>query len=389
MKRIKNYVAVALAFTFTAFPAQAALGPAEIPAVFEKLVSSPTLSNPAMIVIDGSTGQTIYAKNIYAQRKPASVIKILTGAMVLQYLDPLAVFTTTVTIAPETNTLFIRGSLDPWISTNHTEARKMKRASLSHIASNSTNAVKQANAGALTNYTVVYSGLYAQDVKNLKAYWAKRGFKPKFKSSTDAQISAEITNPVVTETSPPVSKILNWMMLWSDNQLAERLARLSARAAGQPFGILGAENIFRKLLAEYEIDASKLVVKDASGLSRENKITAQMMGQLLFKLRNDPRFLQLYADLPVGGVSGTLNERFLETAPDAVGLVRAKTGTLNGTVNLAGFVETTDREYVFVALADQIPRGYTSSKKARAAIDKILGRIAAPNIPAEISPLPL
>ena len=265
MKRIKNYVAVALAFTFTAFPAQAALGPAEIPAVFEKLVSSPTLSNPAMIVIDGSTGQTIYAKNIYAQRKPASVIKILTGAMVLQYLDPLAVFTTTVTIAPETNTLFIRGSLDPWISTNHTEARKMKRASLSHIASNSTNAVKQANAGALTNYTVVYSGLYAQDVKNLKAYWAKRGFKPKFKSSTDAQISAEITNPVVTETSPPVSKILNWMMLWSDNQLAERLARLSARAAGQPFGILGAENIFRKLLAEYEIDASKLVVKDASG----------------------------------------------------------------------------------------------------------------------------
>jgi D-alanyl-D-alanine carboxypeptidase len=385
MNKLKSFIAISLALTFMPTPAQAALGPSEIPAVFEKLLNSPTLSNPAMIVIDGSTGQTIYGKNINAQRKPASVIKILTAAMVLQYLDPLTVYTTTVTISPESNTLFIRGSLDPWISTNHIVARKMNRASLTHIASNSTNAIRAANAGELVDYTVVYSGLYTEDVKNLKSYWAKRKFKPTFKTETDTQISTEIANPVVTETSPPVSKILNWMMLWSDNQLAERLARLSARAAGQPFGILGAETIFRKLLAEYEIDASKLVVKDASGLSRENKITAQMMGQFLFKLRNDPRFAKLYSDLPVSGVSGTLNKRFLETAPDAVGLVRAKTGSLNGTVNLAGFVEATDREYVFVTLADEIPRGYTSSKRARAAIDKILGRIAAPNIPAEIS----
>jgi D-alanyl-D-alanine carboxypeptidase/D-alanyl-D-alanine-endopeptidase (penicillin-binding protein 4) len=178
------------------------------------------------------------------------------------------------------------------------------------------------------------------------------------------------------------------MMLWSDNQLADRLARLSSQAAGEPFGILGVERIFKKLLAELQIDSSKLVVKDASGLSKSNKVTAKMIGELLYKLRKDPRFTGLYPVLPVSGVSGTLNERFIDTAPTAVGLVRAKTGSLNGTATLAGYVESSDREYVFVTLADQIPRGYTSLKKARAAIDKILGRIAAPNIPAEISPLP-
>jgi D-alanyl-D-alanine carboxypeptidase len=114
-----------------------------------------------------------------------------------------------------------------------------------------------------------------------------------------------------------------------------------------------------------------------------------MIGELLYKLRKDSRFIGLHSVLPVSGVSGTLNERFIETAPTAVGLVRAKTGSLNGTVTLAGYVESSDREYVFVTLADEIPRGYTSLKKARAAIDKILGRIAAPNIPAEISPLPI
>ena len=71
-----------------------------------------------------------------------------------------------------------------------------------------------------------------------------------------------------------------------------------------------------------------------------------------------------------------------------MGLVRAKTGTLNGTVTLAGYVESLDREYVFVTLADDIRRGSAASAKARAAIDRILGRIAAPNIPAEISALP-
>jgi D-alanyl-D-alanine carboxypeptidase len=388
MFKFKSVLVVSIALSLVSSSASANLKPTEIPPVFEKLLNSPTLSNPAMIVIDGSTGETIYEKNIYAQRKPASVMKVLTAAMVLQYLDPLKVFTTEVRITPETNTLYIKGSLDPWIGTTHSVARKMNRASLTHMASNATNAIRSYNAGELVGYTVIYSGLYEQDVKNFKSYWAKRGFKPVFKAEKADHLLSETAVPVVTETSPPVSKILDWMMLWSDNQLADRLARLSSQAAGEPFGILGVERIFKKLFAELQIDSSKLVVKDASGLSRSNKVTAKMIGELLYKLRKDPRFTGLHPVLPVSGVSGTLNERFIDTAPTAVGLVRAKTGSLNGTATLAGYVESSDREYVFVTLADQIPRGYTSLKRARAAIDKILGRIAAPNIPAEISPLP-
>lgn len=45
-------------------------------------------------------------------------------------------------------------------------------------------------------------------------------------------------------------------------------------------------------------------------------------------------------------------------------------------------------EYVFVTLADDISRGHAASAKARAAIDRLLGRIAAPNIPAEIPAVP-
>lgn len=107
------------------------------------------------------------------------------------------------------------------------------------------------------------------------------------------------------------------------------------------------------------------------------------MGELLYKIRKDARYNLLYEFMPLGGVSGTLRSRFLTTAPQAIGLVRAKTGSLNGTVTLAGYVESVDREYIFVILADKIPRGTRANLKAREAIDRILGKIAAPIIPVE------
>ena len=388
MSFLKKVSVLNLALILAIAPASAALEPGSIPAVFDELLKLPTLANPAMIVIDGATGQIIYGKNIYSQRKPASVLKILAGAVTLEYLDPLAVFNTTVTIVPAAKTVVVRGSSDPWISLDHNVARKMNRASLPFMGFSTLTAVKEANNGSLKDYKVIYSNLYSQDVSNLKTFWAKRGFEPVIESVSDEVAFMAQGDLIASENSPPVTEILDWMMLWSDNLLAERLARLSARAAGETLDIAGVDRIYRKLLSHFEIDATKLVVKDASGLSKQNRITAILIGELLYKIRKDEKFALLYKALPISGVSGTLNDRFINTAPSAVGLIRAKTGTLNGTATLAGYVQSNDREYVFVTLADEIAKGNTALKKARAAIDRVLGRIAAPNIPAEISPAP-
>ena len=388
MLLFKRAIVLFLALILSIAPARAALGPESIPAAFDELLKIPTLSNPAMIVIDGTSGQIIYEKNIYSQRKPASVMKVLAAAVTLDYLDPQSVFNTTVSISPENKSIIIRGSLDPWISSDHNVARKMGRASLPYMGFNTLSAVKKANGGSLKNYKVIYSNLYSQDVANLKAFWLKRGFKPTFKSVSDEETLVAQGDLIASENSPTVAEILNWMMLWSDNLLSERLARLSARAAGYSLDIKGVETIFRALLNSLEIDDSKLVVVDASGLSKKNRITAKLMGEFLYKIHKDEKYALLYESLPVSGVSGTLQNRFTTTAPAAVGLVRAKTGTLNGTATLAGYVESTDRDYVFVALADEIPLGNSALDKARAAIDRVLGRIAAPNIPVEVLPAP-
>jgi serine-type D-Ala-D-Ala carboxypeptidase/endopeptidase (penicillin-binding protein 4) len=208
------------------------------------------------------------------------------------------------------------------------------------------------------------------------------------KSVTDEEAFMALGEQVVAENSPTVGALLDWILLWSDNLISERLALLAAKAAGYGMNEKGVEKVFRDFLANLEIDGSKLVIADASGLSRKNKMTAKLMGEVLYKIRKNEKYALMYTGLPIGGVSGTLRTRFLSTAPGAVGLVRAKTGTLNGTATLAGYVQSTDREYVFATFADEIPKGNSALNKARAAIDRVLGRIAAPNIPAEISPAP-
>jgi D-alanyl-D-alanine carboxypeptidase len=385
MTFLYRLLAVTLAAFFSALPAQAALAPESIPAVFDELLKNQSLSNPAMILIDGNTGAIVYEKNAYSQRKPASVMKILTGAVVLEHLDPLTTLSTTVNINPELKTVIVKGSYDPWISLDHDTARKMNRASLPYIGFRTMSFVKEFNSGSLKNYKVIYSGLHSKDVSNLKAFWAKRNFKPAMKAVSEEDSLTALGEQIVAENSPTVGALLDWVMLWSDNVISERLARLSAKAAGYNMDEKGVDSVFRDLLTKLEVDDSKLIVADASGLSRKNKITAKLMGELLYKLRKDEKYSLLYTGLPVGGVSGTLKTRFIKTVPAAVGLVRAKTGTLNGTATLAGYVQSTDREYVFVTLADEIPKGNTALNKARAAIDRVLGRIAAPNIPSEIS----
>jgi len=185
MRSPRFIVLLALATVITAAPASAVLSPASIPAAFEELLSKPSLSNPAMVLIDGTSGEVIYEKNPYSQRKPASVMKVFAGAVAIKYLDMQSRFTTNVFSGIEEKTLVIQGSNDPWISLSHSVANKMDRTSLPYLAFNTLTAVKKSNKGSLKGMTILYSNLYSQDVSNLKTFWAKRGFKPVMKAVTN------------------------------------------------------------------------------------------------------------------------------------------------------------------------------------------------------------
>jgi D-alanyl-D-alanine carboxypeptidase len=374
VKRSALLTAAVLAIT----PSASAFDPISAASVFSRLAVEPELSNPSVSLIDVSTGEIVFESNAFSQRKPASTMKILAAAATLKHLQPDQVFTTRVSLGTVPDSIVIDGEFDPWISMDHRVAIKMNRTSFPRIAFNSLSKVKESSGGSLKKLKVYYNGIYANEVASYKAFYKKRGVTAAFIKVSDEKATSLVSEEILTSESPQVIKMLDWFLLWSDNQLSERMAKIAAKYAGNEFNDEGVAVTFAEILISFGINPAQIVVIDASGLSRQNKVTAHVLVQLLYKIHSDPVLSRLIESLPVGGESGTLRNRYIETAPDAVGLVKAKTGTLTGTVSLAGYVQSGDREYAFVIIADKIRRTNSASDRARKTLDRYLAKIAAP-----------
>jgi PBP4 family serine-type D-alanyl-D-alanine carboxypeptidase len=147
---------------------------------------------------------------------------------------------------------------------------------------------------------------------------------------------------------------------------------------GYPVNKTGLNDMMNDKLAAMGIDTTGLHLEDGSGLSGGNRISAVTISQLLLKIRSEPRLKVVYNSLPTSGESGTLIGRYHSTAPQAIGLVKAKTGSTRHTVSLAGFATSGEKEYIFVVIADHVGRTKRMQDAARSAIDRMLGTIVKP-----------
>lgn len=377
----KVFTCLLLSLVLIAEPSAYAIDPSSAAGVFSRVANSPNLRDPSVALIDASTGEFVFESNSTSARKPASVMKVLSATATIKYLDSSQRYETKVLSGVDANSAVIIGQLDPWLSLRYLEGKKMHRTSVPALAT----AIQGSVGKNRRKFTVYYSGLYATDVANINRYFKKKRRTVAFKKVNEETAISNSFEEKLVSTSPTVKEITTWFLTWSDNVLAERMARFAAKAAGYQFDDFGVSDVFKTILTEMNIDSSALNIHDASGLSKENRITAHLMGELLFKIHKDPAFSTLIAGLPVSGQSGTLRKRYLDTAPEAVGLVKAKTGTLNGTVSLAGYIESGDREYIFVVIADKIARGTRASDRARQTLDSLLGQIAAPLMPTPVA----
>ncbi len=76
MRWLRAAVAISLTAA-TALPAQAVLSTESIPLVFEELLNKQALSDSAMVLIDARTGESIYEKNAYSQRRAIELFTVI------------------------------------------------------------------------------------------------------------------------------------------------------------------------------------------------------------------------------------------------------------------------------------------------------------------------
>lgn len=172
---------------------------------------------------------------------------------------------------------------------------------------------------------------------------------------------------VATVRSAPLIERVRQMMTESDNVLAESLAREVALARGGQPTFQGAAAAVRDTLAEHGLELrgegdGAAVLADSSGLSVDNRLSPAHLNLVLGvaarpletlpeqdALRPTVESLRPLLDtLPVAGVSGTLTGRY--SGSEGAGWVRAKTGTLDGSSALAGYLVTEGGDVLTFAL---------------------------------------
>lgn len=133
------------------------------------------------------------------------------------------------------------------------------------------------------------------------------------------------------------------MMVISDNFLAEQLLVL---ASDQLFDTLNISKVIDYSVENYLNDLpDKPVWVDGSGLSSYNKFTPRSIIALLKKIREEVPEEKIHAFFPAGGESGTIKSWYHSGTSNPY--IYAKTGTLNGTHCLSGYLLTKSNKVLY------------------------------------------
>jgi len=137
--------------------------------------------------------------------------------------------------------------------------------------------------------------------------------------------------------SEPLALIIRGLNKYSNNFTAEQVAKtMAAELYGPPGDHETALKILTEFLRQNGAPMEGVTLADASGLSRQNRLTSAALATLLYSVGK--RFdigPELTSALSVMGVDGSLKKR--GSGLPLASMARAKTGSLLGVSSLAGY----------------------------------------------------
>jgi len=194
--------------------------------------------------------------------------------------------------------------------------------------------------GDSANVTIAQHDPDAAFVAALTEALQDRGIAVDKQQSTVWEGAAPRTDSLFTVQSVPLREILPVIMKPSQNQIAEIFLRtIGLERTGIGTADSGRRVVERQF-TEWKIPSDGYVVRDGSGLSRNDLISPESVVGILDVMRRSPNFTLFYESLPIAGVDGTIRTRMKGTP--AEGNVHAKTGTLSMVRSLSGYVRTAD-----------------------------------------------
>jgi D-alanyl-D-alanine carboxypeptidase/D-alanyl-D-alanine-endopeptidase (penicillin-binding protein 4) len=188
----------------------------------------------------------------------------------------------------------------------------------------------------------------------------------------DRGTATEPGTPLFTYLSPPLFEVIKLMNKESDNFVSESVLRalgVRINACGDLRSSLDAEARF---LRELGIGEAGIELRDGCGLARQDLVSARGLVELFKAMYVHPSSDAYIASMAVSGVDGTIGFRM--SAPEMIGKVHAKTGSINHVSNLAGYLFGENGQvFLFAILCNNFPSN--RRQNVRGVQDAILERL--------------
>lgn len=386
------------------------LRPDALTVPFQRLLESAQSSKGQLWarVIDLNTGDVLLSHNTETAHTPASTTKIVTAVTALTYLDETATLSTGTSLAG--SDVYLWGQGDLLVTDQEPSKYDVNgRASLVTLAQRTAHKL---SVKGLTSVTLnwapqpfegpahlpQWTGQEVQDFEGRVAAYAidsgvagatfvadpELSVASAFQSALEGEgigvtLGRQVAQPSDAEQlasveSATVGEQIRYMLVHSDNTMADQFCRLSARAAQRPTTYEASATLVEETIAGLNIDIAGMSLEDCSGLSTNNKIPASVLTDVLRvgALSDRADLRDVVRGLPWAGAQGTMSRRHFDGP--AIGNVQAKTGSLGAVSSLAGVVRTSGgRDVIFAVGIDNAEDG---AHAMRPAIDAFVQDIA-------------
>ncbi len=212
-------------------------------------------------------------------------------------------------------------------------------------------------------WPVAYADPGSYAARAVGGMWAEIGGKLSGQVR-DGRVPAGL-RPAFTVQSPALAEIVRDINKYSNNVMAQQLfLTLSLQSKGVG-SLPGSRELMRAWWRERIGGGDQPPTLDnGSGLSRDERISAQQLARMLQLAWASPLMPELMSSLPVAGADGTLRRMRGRSA----GLAHLKTGSLRDVTAIAGYVHAASgRRYVLVAIAN-----HPNAAAARPALDALV-----------------
>ncbi len=164
------------------------------------------------------------------------------------------------------------------------------------------------------------------------------------------QVVPEDSTPYLIFESQPLSDVITMINKHSNNVMARQLLyTLAAETLGAPGTEQAGRNVVQQWLEAQELNSPELKLDNGAGLSRDARMTAKQIAQLLRFAYSSPFMPEYMSSLSISGMDGTLARRF-RNGP-LTGKAHIKTGSLDHVSAIAGYLQSrSGRRFIVVAL---------------------------------------